>query len=88
MARAAAAGLRGSLVTAWMWNSAVNEGSLTIVLMTEPPWLPVAPKTTRIFLEAMSSFDLVLLNLGWMFLVLMSVFLSFGERGRYLYTKF
>lgn len=34
-------------------NSLAVLGSLRMELMTEPPWLPVAPNTTRIFFSAM-----------------------------------
>lgn len=43
--RAWAAGLEGSLVIPRILNSLDKTGSTRICLMTEPPWLPVAPKT-------------------------------------------
>jgi hypothetical protein len=50
-ARATAAGLEASLVTPRTSNLELVDGSSRIVLITEPPWLPVAPKTTIIFLD-------------------------------------
>ena len=47
-ARALADGLELSLVTALILNSCAKVGSARICLMTEPPWLPVAPKTVMI----------------------------------------
>jgi hypothetical protein len=38
-----------SLVTARTANSAAIFSLPSIDLMTEPPWIPVAPKTTRVF---------------------------------------
>lgn len=35
-------------------NSLAAEGSDRTELMTEPPWLPVAPNTTKTFLSDMS----------------------------------
>ncbi len=55
-ARAAAEGLLGSLVIPRSWNCSASTGSFSTVVMTEPPWLPVAPKTTSIFIEAMLRF--------------------------------
>ena len=52
--RALALGLEGSRVMPRILNSLAVWGSLRMDLMTEPPWLPVAPKTTTIFLLAMS----------------------------------
>jgi hypothetical protein len=50
-ANATADGFEGSLVIPMIWNCSAEMGSLRTELMTEPPWLPVAPKTTRIFLD-------------------------------------
>lgn len=46
-------GFVGSRVTARIWNCSAALESLRIDVTTEPPWEPVAPKTTRIFLDAM-----------------------------------
>ena len=35
-----------------IWNSLAVLGSPRTALMTEPPWLPVAPNTTKSFLSA------------------------------------
>jgi hypothetical protein len=44
------AGFVKSRETARIVNFAAVLGSSSIDLMTEPPWIPVAPNTTRIFL--------------------------------------
>lgn len=48
-ASAFALGLEGSRVTARILNCAAALESPRMDLMTEPPWTPVAPKTTMIF---------------------------------------
>ena len=47
--RALALGFDGSLVIPRILNSSAALGSPRTDLITEPPWTPVAPKTTRIF---------------------------------------
>jgi hypothetical protein len=50
-AKATADGFEGSLAIPMIWNCSAERGSLRTELMTDPPWLPVAPKTTRLFLD-------------------------------------
>jgi hypothetical protein len=52
LARAWEEGLEGSRVMARMANWEAALGSARMDLMTEPPWFPVAPKTTRSFFAA------------------------------------
>lgn len=59
--KACALGFDGSRVMARILNSPAVLGSLRMDLITEPPWLPVAPKTTRIFFAAM--IEILLLSL-------------------------
>jgi hypothetical protein len=55
-ASALALGLEGSRVTARILNCAAALESPRMDLMTEPPWTPVAPKTTMIFFPSETIF--------------------------------
>ena len=68
--KACALGFEGSRVMPRILNSLAVLGSFRMDLMTEPPWLPVAPKTTRIFFAVMMENVLccfVLLFLAWLY---------------------
>ena len=52
-ASAWALGLDGSRVIPLILNSLAVRGSFKTDLTTDPPWTPVAPKTTRIFCDDM-----------------------------------
>lgn len=54
LSKAFAEGFDTSRVTPRTVKASLVLGSPRMALTTDPPWVPVAPKTTRIFLDAIS----------------------------------